>query len=120
MTRQLLGAWGEAQAAAYLERKGYRIISEGYRSRYGEIDLIAADTRFVAFIEVKTRKNAGFAEAREFVAGRKIGRIRQTAELWLTVHESELQPRFDVIEIYAPQGVETQKPNIIHLEDAFQ
>lgn len=120
MTRKLIGAWGEDRAAAYLERKGYQIIAAGYRTRYGEIDLIAADTQFVAFVEVKTRKDAGFAEAREFVDQHKVVRIRQTAEMWLSAHECALQPRFDVIEIYAPQGVDTQGPKIVHLEDAFQ
>jgi len=120
MKQKLVGNWGESLAATFLRAKGYQVVAMGYRSRYGEIDLIATDAAFVAFVEVKTRKGAAFATAREFVDGRKMERIRTTAEFWLLEHPSALQPRFDVIEIYAPQGAETREPEILHLEDAFQ
>ena len=120
MREKLLGAWGEARAAEYLEKKGYRILSRGYQTRFGEIDLIAADAKFLAFVEVKTRKDDDFAEAWESVGARKRARIRRTAEIWLYVYPAELQPRFDVIEVYAPAGVRTKNPEIRHWEDAFQ
>ncbi len=107
-------------AADYLRRKHYKIIATNYRCRVGEIDIIAANREYLAFVEVKLRKNADFAEAREFVTYSKQNRIRSTAALYLAWNPTELQPRFDVIEIYAPQGMETQKPVINHLEDAFQ
>lgn len=107
-------------AADYLRRKHYKIIATNYRCRVGEIDIIAANREYLAFIEVKLRKNADFAEAREFVTYSKQNRIRSTAALYLAWNPTELQPRFDVIEIYAPQGMETKKPVINHLEDAFQ
>ena len=47
-------------------------------------------------------------------------RIRATASMYLSQNPTNLQPRFDVIEIYAPQGIETQNPRIHHMEDAFQ
>ena len=47
-------------------------------------------------------------------------RVIMTAGYWLTSHQTELQPRFDVIEIYAPSGERTLFPKINHLEDAFQ
>ena len=50
---------------------------------------------------------------------RKQERLRQTALLWLEGHETRLQPRFDVIEIYAPDGMATKQPVIRQLEDAF-
>lgn len=107
-------------AADYLRRKHYKIIATNYRCRVGEIDIIAANREYIAFVEVKLRKNADFAEAREFVTYSKQNRIRSTAALYLAWNPTELQPRFDVIEIYAPQGMETKKPVINHLEDAFQ
>jgi len=119
MDKKLIGAWGETRAAEYLEAKGYAVVSMGYRSRFGEIDLIATNREFVAFVEVKTRKDASFARAREFVDWKKQERIRATAELWLSEHETGLQPRFDVIEIYAPDGVETRKPKLLHWENTF-
>ena len=116
----LLGAWGEAVAAEYLRRKRYKIIAVNYRCRVGEIDLIAANRSYLAFVEVKLRKDSDFAQAREFVDFRKQNRIRATAALYLSWNPTDLQPRFDVIEIYAPQGMETKNPVINHLEDAFQ
>lgn len=114
------GAWGEAKAAEYLRRKGYTLIAQGYRSRFGEIDLIVKDRRYLVFVEVKLRKSAGFAKAREYVDFRKQERIRTTASIYLSQNPGDLQPRFDVIEIYAPDGVDTLRPVINHMEDAFQ
>ena len=116
---ELTGHWGEAQAAEYLRRKRYTVIGCNYHSRFGEIDLIAQNRRFIVFVEVKTRRDARFAQGREFVGSRKQARLRATAEIWLEQHETALQPRFDVIEIYAPQGMQTQKPEINHIENAF-
>ena len=110
--RDLLGPWGEAAAAAYLRKKGFRIEAMNYRTRLGEIDIIAADRRYLIFCEVKLRKSADFAAAREFVDARKQQRLRTTALLYLSQHETPLQPRFDVIEIYAPDGTQTRRPQI--------
>lgn len=115
----LLGRYGEALAAKYLRKKGCRILGMNYRTRLGEIDVIAADRRYVIFAEVKLRKNAAFAEAREFVTGAKRRRLVSAAEEWLQKNPQKLQPRFDVIEVYAPFGVETKNPDIRHWENAF-
>ena len=116
----LTGAWGESLAAEYLRKKRYRLVAAGYRSRFGEIDLIVENRKFLVFVEVKLRKTDSFALAREYVNLPKQNRIRTTAEIYLSENPTALQPRFDVIEIYAPQGVATEKPVINHLEDAFQ
>jgi len=118
-SRALTGAWGEALAAGYLKKKRYRLLAKNFSVRGGEIDLIAENRRFLIFVEVKTRQDAAFAEAREFVDRRKQERIRLAALLWLAEHETEKQPRFDVIEVYAPQGTETRRPEIRHWENAF-
>ncbi|MBQ3503847.1 MAG: YraN family protein [Oscillospiraceae bacterium] len=117
---KLTGAWGEALAAQYLRSKRYKILAAGYRCRFGEIDLIAANRTYIAFVEVKLRKNAGFANAREYVDKRKQDRIRMTASMYLSEYPTKLQPRFDIVEIYAPDGTETVDPEIYHMEDAFQ
>ena len=119
MANDLLGHWGESVAAEYLRKKRYTVVAANYRCRLGEIDLIAEDRDFLVFVEVKLRKSADFAEAREFVDLKKQARLRKTAMLYLSCHPTDLQPRFDVIEIYAPQGMETRKPELNHLEDAF-
>lgn len=119
MKNELIGHWGESLAAEYLQKKRYRLIGANYRCRMGEIDLIAEKGRFIVFVEVKLRRSSAFAEAREFVDRRKQERILTAASLYLSQHETEKQPRFDVIEIYAPDGMATAKPSITHLEDAF-
>ena len=117
---KLAGAWGEALAAEYLRKKHYRILACGYHSRFGEIDLIARNRKYLVFAEVKLRRSSRFAQAREYVDRRKQDRIRMTASIYLSENPTALQPRFDVIEIYAPEGTQTAAPEIYHMEDAFQ
>ena len=116
----LAGAWGEAIAAEYLQKKHYKLVASGYRCRYGEIDLIVANKTYLVFVEVKLRKSDRFAAAMEFVDHGKQNRLRTTAEMFLATNPTRLQPRFDVVEVYAPNGIDTENPVINHLEDAFQ
>lgn len=117
--RSLLGRWGEERIAEDLRRKGCRILAANWRCRLGEIDLIASDGSYLRFVEVKLRKSDSFAQAREFVDLRKQEKIRAAAQLYLARHATTLQPRFDVAEVYAPQGTETKSPKIIYIENAF-
>ena len=114
-----LGSFYEQQAASFLEERGWHILERNYRCSRGEIDLICRDREVLVFVEVKLRKSDRFAAAAEYVDRRKQERIKSTAQMWLSTHPSGLQPRFDVIEIYAPEGVETRRPKIYHWEDAF-
>lgn len=115
----LLGRWGEALTADWLRTKGYQLLASGYRCRFGEIDLIVMNEKYICFTEVKLRRSADFACAREFVDRRKQERIRLTAEHYLSENPSALQPRFDVAEVYAPAGISTKNPRINYLENAF-
>ena len=117
---KLTGAWGEVLAAEYLRKRGYQLVASGYRCRFGEIDLIVKDRKYLVFVEVKLRKSAQFAQALEYVDGRKQDRLRTTASIYLSENPTSLQPRFDVVEIYAPEGIQTARPEIHHMEDAFQ
>ena len=117
---KLLGRWGEARIADWLRRRGYAILAAGYRCRFGEIDLIAATDKYLCFIEVKLRKSDAVAPGRAAVDRRKQQKLRTTAEFWLAEHpDTALQPRFDVAEVYAPQGTATREPEIRYLENAF-
>ena len=114
-----VGSFGEKAAAEYLMGKGYLILERNYSCRYGEIDIIAQADGFLVFAEVKTRKNAAFAQAREYVSRAKQQRILTTAQLWLSEHGLDnCQPRFDVIEVYAPHGGKGLL-RVNHIEDAF-
>lgn len=116
---QALGRWGEELAAAFLRERGFRITAARWSCRFGEVDLIAEDGRFLCFVEVKLRKNGSFGTPGEFVDRRKQEKLRTAALLYLSEHPTSLQPRFDVIEIYAPQGQNTQTPELYHWENAF-
>ena len=113
------GKWGEEQALKYLNEKNYITVAESFRSRFGEIDLIVQNRDYLVFVEVKLRKNANFAYAREYVGKVKQRKIIATANYWLAAHHTKLQPRFDVIEVYAADGENTKNPEIIHIENAF-
>lgn len=116
----LLGRWGEERAAEYLRSRGWKILGMGYRCPWGEIDVIARKREVIAFVEVKLRKDDSFAPARENVTAQKQRRLRLAAEMWLSEQEDkDLPARFDVVEVYAPQGIRTEKPVICHWEDAF-
>lgn len=115
----LLGRWGESLVAEYLRARGWQIVGAGYRCRMGEIDLIATNRRYIAFVEVKLRKSDAYGSAAEAVNAGKQRRLQATAQLYLASHPTQLQPRFDVAEVYAPQGLETRKPRIVYLENAF-
>ena len=114
-----LGLWGERQAASELVRRGYSIQASRYRCREGEIDLVASGFGYLCFVEVKLRKDDSMGEAREYVTRAKQRKIRIAALRYLTEHPTGLQPRFDVVEVYAPQGVKTASPVIRFWENAF-
>ncbi len=118
MTTSLLGKWGEALVAESYSKNGYKIIAVNYRTRFGEIDIIAENKKFLVFIEVKLRKNSNFGDASEFVTASKQKKIRTTAEIWLSENETKKQPRFDVAEVYAPNGI-SDNHTINIIENAF-
>ena len=115
-----LGDWGEEKAAGYLRWRGWRIVERNFSCRLGEIDIIASRFGVLAFVEVKLRRDDSHGEAKEFVTAQKQRRIAAAAAFYLSSHESVLQPRFDVIEVYAPQGMDTLHPKINHIPAAFE
>ncbi len=115
--KKLLGRSGEAAAAEYLKRKKYRILGMNYTCRFGEIDIIAENRDYLVFVEVKQRKSGDFAAPREFVNAAKQRRLIAAASLWLQQNRTEKQPRFDVVEVYAPGG---RAERINHIENAFE
>nr|WP_202620968.1 YraN family protein [Pseudoflavonifractor sp. 524-17] len=114
-----MGRWGEEFVARYLESRGFHITASGYRTRYGEIDLIAENDSSLRFVEVKTRSEQSVLSGRESVDLRKQQRLRMTAQLYLAEHPTEKQPQFDVAELWAPQRIKTQAPELTYIENAF-
>ena len=103
-----LGPWGETLAAEYLKKKRYQIIERNYRSRFGEIDLIAKDGAYYVFCEVKYRADERKGSPLEAVDARKQQKIFRTAMYYLTEQQLEDVPcRFDVV------GIEGTKITLI-------
>lgn len=110
---RLLGAWGEAQTAAFLRQKGYSIRAANYRTRQGEIDLIAEYEGMLIFVEVKTRRSTTFAQPMEHVTPHKLKRMQLAALAYLAENNCDWPTRFDVAEVIAPEQL-TQPPKAIH------
>lgn len=99
--KRAIGSKYEAMAAAYLETRGYEILEQNYRDRFGEIDIIARDGKFLVFLEVKYRKDLRMGHPLEAVDYRKQQRIRNTARRYLYCrYPNQVLPcRFDVVAI---------------------
>ncbi|MDY0360740.1 MAG: YraN family protein [Desulforegulaceae bacterium] len=92
------GNRAEIFACKFLSGKGYKIISRNFRTRFGEIDIIALDEDVLCFVEVKFRKNSDFGFPEDFVDFRKQKKILKTAEIYLAKKKiSEVNIRFDIV-----------------------
>ena len=98
--RQRLGEQGESSACDALEKLGYTIIERRYRTRFGEIDVIANDQGTVVFVEVKTKTDCTFSDPVESVTKQKQRRVVSMAEQYVAYHRLDDTPcRFDVVAI---------------------
>lgn len=114
--KKLLGRVGEKQARHLLEEKGYQIIKTNYKTKLGEIDIIAKDGEAIVFVEVKTRKNDTFGAPGEAVNYKKRQKYFLVASEYLQkTKQLEASCRFDVIEIEK----DDEKVQINHIINAF-
>jgi len=116
MTQQriALGKTGEDLAVAELERRGYAIVARRWRSRAGEIDIIARDGETLVFVEVKAREDHDFGDAAASVTMRKRRTIVRLAKAYVVEQRWIDRPcRFDVVTIHRDAGrsVVTVYPN---------
>ena len=114
---ELTGALGEVLAGRYLRERGYRIVSANYRTRMGEIDVVAEKDGVLVFIEVKTRSEGMIALPSESVGREKQRRLVRAAGLYLRAEPPGRKTRFDVIEVYLNSTDNLQKIN--HIQNAF-
>ncbi len=110
------GKLWEIEAANYLRKKRYKLICANFSTRFGEIDLIVKNRKYICFVEVKQRDIGSIALPKEFVTASKQQKIISSAKLYLSSNKTDLQPRFDVIEIYTKDN---KMNSIKHLENAF-
>ena len=95
------GDYGERKACEYIKKNGYRVIEKNFRTRFGEIDLIATDGDTLCFIEVKARSSADYGTPEEFVTKRKQDRLWRTASIYIDKNSPEIENyRFDVVAVY--------------------
>jgi len=114
--RQAVGISGENLACDELRRRGYAILERRYRTRFGEIDIVAREGKTIVFVEVKARDGREFGEAAEAVTGFKRRRMTQIALDYMTRHRLSNRPcRFDVVSIHFEAG----RPEIEVFQNAF-
>ncbi len=106
------GDSGEALAAAFLERRGLRILSRNYRCRFGEIDLVAESGSTLVFVEVRARRSDAFGGPAESITPAKRRRLVAAARHYLAA-AGERAARFDVVLIRG------EPPRIDWITDAF-
>ncbi|MPY79356.1 MAG: YraN family protein [Actinophytocola sp.] len=115
--RQELGREGEDLAARHLERQGYTVLARNWRSRAGELDIIASQGQLLIVCEVKTRSGTGFGTPAESVTRTKIARIRRLTQQWQCTYHRPWGPvRFDVISVLFDQDGQAW---LAHIEGAF-
>lgn len=118
MTTKEIGTYCETVCKNYLINNGYNILEINYYSKYGEIDIIATDGNYLAFVEVKARINKSLTRALEAVNQKKMTKIIKTAYKFLSERDLDLQPRFDVCEIYfLKNNIKINKIN--YIKNAF-
>lgn len=108
-----IGNLGEKLAVEFLLRSGFKHVASNYHSRYGEIDIICENEKYIVFVEVKSRKKGTNYPGVEAIDRSKRAKILKTSFDYLLKNPTEKQPRFDVIEVEFP----SQK--ITHYENAF-
>ena len=110
------GKTGEDLACCELERRGYAILARRYRTRRGELDIVARDGQTVVFVEVKARRDHAFGDAADAVHGRKRRRLTRLAQEYLTHHRlANCSCRFDVVSIH----MDEERPRIEVYQNAF-
>ncbi len=98
--RQDLGQLGEKLACDFLKKQGYQILDQNFRTRGGEIDVVARESGTVVFVEVKTRVSREFGYPEDAIDARKQHKLAMTAECYLSAHRMyEADFRIDAIGI---------------------
>lgn len=101
LSKKEFGNIGEDISCKYLEQKGYKIIERNFTCRQGEIDIIAKDGKELVFIEVKSRSNFFYGQAKDAVNEPKQKHILKSTKYYLHIHGLDNAfLRFDVIEVY--------------------
>lgn len=111
-----IGNFGEDFTEKYLKKNKYKILDRNYTCKYGEIDIIACNKNYILFVEVKTRGENYIYTPSEAVTKSKQRKLLKTAVYYLKNNNINLQPRFDISEVFVSPN---KKPEINYIENAF-
>ena len=112
--RKRLGRAGEAIAADHLRRRGYAIQEMNYRCPVGELDIVARDGEWWAFVEVRTRRGRAFGTPEESITPAKQRKLIELAQTYLQEHElSDVPWRIDVVAVQMDRQGKLQRINLI-------
>ena len=115
--RQQFGAIGETIAARHLKKKGYKILDRNYRTKLGEIDIVAKDKDTIVFVEVKARRSSQYGSPKWAVTPKKQRKISMAALFYLKeTKQIRAKARFDVVSITAIE----EEPRIEIIKNAFE
>lgn len=118
--RRVFGNKGEAIARDFLEKKGWKILETQFRTRFGEIDLIAEDGQELVFVEVKTRQDISSGYPEESITQTKLRHIAMAAEEYVQEQKRETSPiRLDVIAILLSPSLQIQHIQAVDMEGNF-
>ena len=113
------GKWGEQEAAKYLRKEGYILLAAGYRTRHGELDIIAEKDGIIVVVEVKTRSAFDFARGIDAVSPHKIRRMKSAAMAFIASRKDDRPLRFDVIEILAGEFRDDSPKELNHYKNVY-
>ena len=118
--RQKIGILGERKAQAYLKRRGYQILECNYRTKGGELDIIAKQQDCIVFVEVKTRTNEEYGTPADAVSVYKQRHMLKSARDYLLQFDRALECRFDVIEVVLKKQGLFWHATVNHLKNVMQ
>ncbi|HEX6538101.1 MAG TPA: YraN family protein [Candidatus Dormibacteraeota bacterium] len=117
--RERVGHAGEAAAVRYLQDQGFRILARDWRSRLGQIDIVAEDGETLVLVEVKARRGTAFGLPQEAVDARKQKKLRTLLEVYRSqTHRREQPCRIDVVALLLDDKLAVS--NIEQIKDAVQ
>lgn len=115
--KQKFGKFGEDLAGRHLKKMGYQVICRNYRTRFGEIDIIAKDRDTIVFVEVKSRRTSTFGNPKYSITRAKQEKISKTALYYLKENDqSNCRARFDVVTVTSAE----KNADIEIIKNAFE
>lgn len=112
--KDAVGRYGEDVAEAHVRNRGWDVLDRNWRTRDGELDLVALDGRELVVVEVKTRRSTAYGHPAEAVTARKLARVRRLAAQWLVAHDVHpASVRVDVIAVLLPPRGAAQVDHLV-------